>query len=118
MILHVTYLTSRGVGTTYINRTQRALESHLFFSTMDPLRAFEDILENVDTWPTYIISDLFVTDPNTISVKHVAAFMYRKSYSLFYCIIVLNIYYVSCAMRDWYSTWDNAAHEARYYSMA
>jgi len=71
------YLTSRGVGTTYINRSQRALETVIcVFFTMDPLRAVEDIVGDVDSWPTYIICDLFVTEPNTISVKHVADFMY------------------------------------------
>jgi len=48
----------------------------LFFSTTDPLRAVEDTLGDVDNWPTYNICDLFVAEPNTISVKHVAAFMY------------------------------------------
>ena len=49
---------------------------HLFFSTMDLLRAVEDILGNADTWPTYNICDLFVTEPKTFSVLYFAAFMY------------------------------------------
>jgi hypothetical protein len=91
---------------------------------MDPLRAVEDILGNVDSWPTYIICDLFVTERNTISVKHVAAVMYgngvpiEKAIDCFIICIGIDSYYVSCAMRDWYSIWDNAAHETRYYSMA
>ena len=91
---------------------------------MDPLRAVEDILGNVDTWPTYIICDLFVTEHNTISVKHFAAFMYgngvpiEKAIECFITCIEMDSYYVSYSMRDWYSIWDNAAHEARYYSMA
>ena len=91
---------------------------------MDPLRAVEDILGNGGSWPTYITCDLFVTEPNTISVKRVAAFMYgngvpiEKAIDYFIACIEMDSHYVSCAMRDWYSIWDNAAHKTRYYSMA
>ena len=91
---------------------------------MDPLRAVEDILGNVDTQPNYIICDLFDTEPNNISATHVAAFIYgngipiEKAIDCFIACIEMDSYYVSCAMKDWYSTWDNTAHEARYYSMA
>ena len=113
------YLTSRGVGTTYINRSQRALETVIcVFFTMDPLRAVEDIVGDVDSWPTYIICDLFVTNPNTISVKHVIAFMYSKGVPIekavdcFIAYVGMDSYYFSCAMKDWYSIWDNAAHNS------
>ena len=43
---------------------------------MDPLIAVEDILGGVESWPTYIIYNMFLVEPNTISVKKVAAFMY------------------------------------------
>jgi hypothetical protein len=96
----------------------------LFFSTTDPLRAVEDITGDVDIWHTYIICDLFVTEPNTISVKHVAAFMYgngvpiEKTVDCFIASVGFDSYYVSCSMKDWYSSWYNAAHNAKYYSTA
>jgi hypothetical protein len=42
---------------------------------MDPLSAIEEIIGDVDTWPTYIIHDLFITEPTVKSVKTVVAFM-------------------------------------------
>jgi hypothetical protein len=42
---------------------------------MDPLSAVEDIIGHIDTWPTYIIRDMFITSPSVKSVKTVAAFM-------------------------------------------
>jgi hypothetical protein len=38
---------------------------------MDPLNAVENILGGVETWPSSIIIDLFVTKPCTISVINV-----------------------------------------------
>ena len=61
--------------------------------------------------------------PNTISVKHVAAFMYdngvpiEKVVDCFIACVGLDSYYVSCAMKEWYSIWDKAAYNAKYYSM-
>ena len=45
---------------------------------MDPLSAVEDILGDVESWPTCIILDIFVVKPTTLSVQNVAAFMYGK----------------------------------------
>ena len=47
-------------------------------------------------------------------------FLSKKLWTVFSAYIVLDSYYVSCAMKDWYSIWNNnpyAAHFARYYSM-
>ena len=46
---------------------------------MDPLKTVEDILGDVESWPTYIVFNLFVVETNTISVKKVAAFMYGNA---------------------------------------
>jgi hypothetical protein len=90
------------------------------------LGAVEDILGDVDSWPTYLIYDIFVVNRNTISVQNVAAFMYgngvpvEKAVDCFLACIGLDSYYVSRAMKDWYSIWDNnpyTAHFARYCSM-
>ena len=42
---------------------------------MDPLSAIEEIIGHVDTWPTYIIHDMFIEEPNVKSVKTVATFI-------------------------------------------
>ena len=42
---------------------------------MDPLKAVEDILGGVGSWPTYIIYNMFLVETNTTSVKEVVAFM-------------------------------------------
>ena len=42
---------------------------------MDPFRAVEYILGDVETWPTYIITNIFIVEPITISVNKVEAFM-------------------------------------------
>ena len=78
---------------------------------MDPLRAVEDTLGDVESWPTYIIYNMFLVEPNTISVKKVAAFMYGNgvpvisAINCFNACMGLDIYYVSCAMNNWYSIW-------------
>ena len=67
---------------------------------------------------------MFVTEPNTNSVKHVAGFMYgngvpiEKAIDYFITCIGLDSYSVSCAIKDWYSIWDNTSHNAKHYSMA
>ena len=47
-------------------------------------------------------------------------FLSKKLWTVFSAYIVLDSYYVSCAMKDWYSIWNNnpyTARFARYYSM-
>jgi len=75
--------------------------------SMDPLSTVENILGRVETWLSTII-DLFITKPCTISVQFVACFG-------------IDNYYVSCAVKDSYTTWDNLPHKthfARYYFVA
>ena len=96
---------------------------------MDPLRAVEDILGDVESWPTYVIYNLFVVKPNTISVKKVAAFMYGNAVPVSRAINCFNACmeldssnsYISSAMQNWYSVWDKnpyRPHKAEYYSMS
>ena len=94
---------------------------------MDPLRAAEVILGDVETWPTHIIYNMFVVKLNTISVKKVVAFMYGNgvpaacAIDCFNACMTLDSYYVACTMNDWYCIWDNnpcKAHKAEYYSMS
>ena len=80
---------------------------------MDPLSAVEDILGHVEFWPSSVIVDLFFTTPCTSSIINVAAFMYgnnvpvEKAVDCFVACVVINSYYVSCAVKDLYTTWDN-----------
>ena len=46
---------------------------------MDPLSKVENILGDVESWPSSIIIDLFITKTCTLSVIHVAAFMYGNN---------------------------------------
>ena len=74
-------------------------------SNMDPLKAFEDISGDVESWPTYIIYNLYVVERSTISVKKVAAFMYGNAVPMISAINCFNACmglnsYVSCAMKD------------------
>jgi len=70
---------------------------------------------------------MFIVEPNTISVKKFAAFMYgngvpvEKAIACFNACMDWDSCYVSCAMVDWYCTWDknlHRAHKAEYYSMS
>jgi len=94
---------------------------------MDPLSTVENILGSIETWPSAVIVDLFITKPCTMSVQNVAAFMYgncipvEKAVDCFIACVGIESYYVSCAVKDWYTTWDNIPHKthfAKYYSMA
>ena len=58
---------------------------------MDPLSTVENILGSIETWPSAIIVDLFITKPCTMIVQNVAAFMYGnfipvEKAVLFYCV--------------------------------
>ena len=55
-----------------------------------------------------------------------AAFMYgnnvpvEKDVDYFVACVGIDSYYVSCPVKDWYSTWNNLpynTHYARYYSV-
>jgi len=94
---------------------------------MDLLRAVEYILGDVESWPAYIINNLFVVKPDTGSVKKVAVIMYgsgvpiERDIDCFIAYIGLDSYDVSYAMKDRYSIWDKnpyRAHKAEYYSMS
>jgi len=70
---------------------------------------------------------MFIVEPNTISVKKVAAFVYgngvpvERTVNCFNACIGLDSYFVSCAMNDWYSIWDKnpyKVHKAEYYSLS
>jgi len=98
------------------------------FVVVDPLRTVEDILGDVESSPTYIIY-MFLVEPNTISVKKVAAFMYSIAVPVINPIKCINACMeldissslVSSAMKNWYSTWAKNSykpHKAEYYSMS
>jgi len=92
---------------------------------MDLLSAVENILDDMENWPTCIILDIFVTKRNTISVLNFPAFMYgncvpvEKAVDCFVACIRIDCYYVSCAVKDWYSIWNSnpyKTHFPKYYS--
>ena len=90
---------------------------------MDLLSAVENILGDVETWPSSIFIDLFITKPCTLIVIHVAAFMYgnnipvEKAMDCFVACVGIDSY-VSCVVKDLYTTWDNLpskTHLAQYF---
>jgi hypothetical protein len=92
---------------------------------MDPLSAVEDLLGEVECWPTYVIYNMFVEELSPTSVKKIAAFMYGNSIPIenaVQCFIAcngLNTSFVSQNMNDWYCVWDKnhyKIHKAKYYS--
>ena len=42
---------------------------------MDRLSEIEEIIGNIDTWPTFIIHNMFIETPHRESIKTVAALM-------------------------------------------
>jgi len=91
------------------------------------LSAVEDILGHVEFWPPSDIIDLFFTTPCTSSIINVAAFMYgnnvpvEKAVDCFVGCIGINSYYMSYALKDLYTTWDNfpsKTHFAQYFSLS
>ena len=94
---------------------------------MYSLSTVEDILGNVESWPTSIIIHIYVTKPNATSVQNVAAFMYgngvpvKKAVDCFVECIDIDLYFASCTMKNWYAAWDNhpyTAHFAQYNDVA
>jgi len=79
---------------------------------MNPLKEVEGIVFDVESLPTYLIYDIFVVEPNTHSVKSVDVFMYgngvpiEKAVDCFMACIGMDSFYITCALRDWYSMWD------------
>jgi len=69
---------------------------------MDRLSAVENILGDVEYWPSSIIIDSFITKPCNLSVIHFAAFMYgnnvpvEKAVDCFVACVRIDIYYVLC----------------------
>jgi len=89
---------------------------------MDPLSAVENILGHVECWPSSII-DLSITDSCTVSVIKFTAFMYgnnvpvEKAVDCFVACVGIDCYYVSFAVKDWYSTWDKLPYKTHLHSI-
>ena len=47
-------------------------------TAMDPLAVVEAKLGIVDIWPSYVLRDMVLWDPNSRVTKKVAAFMYEN----------------------------------------
>ena len=71
---------------------------------MDTLRAVEEMLGDVETWPLYVIYNMFILEPNKISVNKIATFMYgngvlvERAIACFNACTDLDNYVVSCGM--------------------
>jgi hypothetical protein len=94
---------------------------------MDPLKAVEDKLGSIETWPSYIIEHIFVDKPNARIMRNVAAFMYgnsielEKAFECYYaCNGKRNRTIMEYALKNHYKMWDGPpymSHEMQYYNM-
>ena len=93
---------------------------------MNPLQAVVDLLVDVDSWPIYVIYNIFVDVPYPSSVKKVAAFIYGNGFPIDIGVKCFNAFngelssFVSHAMDTWYAIWDKNLYtklKAEYYSM-
>ena len=94
----------------------------MVFRVMDPLQAVEDILGDIDTWPSYTIYFIFIEKPCSHSIRLVAAFMYGNGVPLDVAVDCFNACCgISCSwvLSKWYSTWDTHSRlkVAEYYSI-
>ena len=100
---------------------------------MNPLKAVEDILGNVETWPSYVLFNIFVEIPCPQSIKKVAAFMCGNgvprniAVDCFIAFSGKNLSLITQTMTKWYLIWDytssdcypyaRRASKAEYYSI-
>jgi hypothetical protein len=87
----------------------------------------EEIVGGVESWPTYMILNMFVVQPNERSMKKVAAFMYRNGVPVEMaaeCYVASrgreHIQAINQAIFSWYYTWSSEAHKrhmSEYYNM-
>jgi len=91
---------------------------------MDPLKAVEDFLGDMESWPTYVIYNIFVDESNPSSVKKIAAFMYGNVIPIGSTVKCCNACnglkscYVAKSMYEWFFIWDRnpcKSHKAEYY---
>ena len=90
---------------------------------MDPLTAVEEIIGHIDTWPTYIIHDMFITSPVVTSVRTVAAFLCGNGVPCELAIACFNACNglkqspVAAYISHYYAEWDSLPYRthATYY---
>jgi hypothetical protein len=96
-------------------------------TAMDPLAVVEAQLGIVDIWPSYVLRDMFVWEPNSRVIKKIAAFMYGNSLRLSYagaCYNACNGRHqsrVETVLKTLYNAWDsdeNGRQMEQYYSMS
>jgi len=94
---------------------------------MDPLAVVDAQLGTVDIWPSYVLRDMFLWEPNSRVKKKVAAFMYGNSVRLsdgVACYNACNGRHQSCVetvLKTKYDVWnrnENSRHMEQYYSMS
>jgi hypothetical protein len=80
---------------------------------MSPLRRVKEMVGGVDSWPTYIVLDMFVVESNALVKKKVAGFMYGNEVPVETaadcCIACRGQQYsreIKEALYSWYDTFD------------
>ena len=96
-------------------------------TAIDKLAVVEAQLGIVDIWPSYVLRDMFLWEPNSRVTKKVAAFMYGNSVRLCEAVACYNACkgrhhsLVEKALKTWYDMWDrdeNGRHMKQFYSMS
>jgi len=91
---------------------------------MDVLGVEERLGAAVETWPTYILLDLFVEDPNIVSVREIAGFMYgngvpiREATQCFQMCNAGRRAFIEQNMVFWYKEWNRSPYKPyleKYY---
>jgi hypothetical protein len=81
----------------------------------------------VDIWPSYVLRNMFLLEPNSHVMKKVAAFMYENSVRVSDAVACYNACNgrhqsrVETVLKAWYFVWDrdeNRSHMEQYYSMS
>ena len=96
-------------------------------TAMDPLAVVEAQLGIVDIWPSYVLRDMILWEPNSRGTKKVAAFMYWNGVRLRDAVVCCNACngrhqsLVEMALTTWCDVWDRdkkSSHMEQFYSMS
>ena len=94
---------------------------------MDPLVVAEAQLGTMYIWPSYVLSDIFLCEPNSRVMKKVAAFVYGNSLRLSDAVASCNACNgrhqsrVETVVNTWYDVWnsnENGRHMEQYTGMS
>jgi hypothetical protein len=94
---------------------------------MSTLKWVEEVVGGVESWPTCMILNMFVVQPNEHAMKKVAAFLYGNGVPVemaVECYVACrgreHIQAINQAILSWYYTWNRETHKrhmSEYYNI-